>query len=405
MTINDSEKDTFYRNIFKNTQVGSIIKVIRPVSSESSISEITHLFNDNPDIDSMPVADTNGDIMGLIYKDKIDNLQSQSSSFWGAIFPEGKTIKNYIDLNCSSIDARKYIESALDQLISAGKENMFRDFIITNYNEYIGIGKVADLIVQINKVRNLSLAVSKKVQSFFINKNNEVKLPFDIYSYSSYSADLGGDFYKYMQIDEDTYMIGIFDVSGKDISASLFTASLSAFFSTVKFVFSGNLKEETIVENLNSMCYDQTSAWMFITGILVFINSKTRMLKYYNYGHPPGIFLTSYSVKSLKFSKIALPPLGAIKKQKSKENVKQVKLGACDRLFLYTDGLSEAQNIEGDLFGVKRIEKILSQNSNEPSEILFDKIKENLESFVKEKVFSDDVTLLLLDFDRMVNFD
>lgn len=396
------ENSEVVRSSFFENQVGSILKVVAPISKNASIKNIKEIFENNLDLKSLPVEDEIGSVFGIVTRERFLNYLS---SFWN-MFGE-KNIKNLIESNVTSLDAREYIEDSLSKIIKKEMEaNLFQDFLIFHSNTYLGIGNVFDLISQVTKIKNTALENAKKIQNFFINKNESVKVPFKIHKYINASSQLGGDFYKIFKISDSYFLISVFDVSGKNVPASLITVVLSSFFSTYENMTIKKNKDfdkNEFIETLNQVCFDQTNAWMFVSGILMFADIKKKELEYYNFGHPPAIFtINDFYLKKLKLfsKKTSMSPLG-ISPSLQKIKSMKIKIRRKLRVLLFTDGFPDAQNAEGEMFGIERIKKLIIENEQEVVDIFFTNLKNRLRDFTRQKVFSDDATLLLLDFQEL----
>ena len=403
--INDidvSDKEKYIREKFSENQLGSLLRIVPLVSENSSIESIHKIFECR-NLKTLPVEGRDGRLLGLIKKSSLKTLKASS---WSIL--KNRTIKHLIDKNMFILDSKEYIEKALLLLLEKEKEEIFEDFVIFNYNSYFGMGNFFELITQVSKLKNTALDNAKKLQMFFINKNESVRLPFKLYKYIVTSNRLGGDFYKVLKISEDKFLVSIFDVSGKNVPASLITVVLSSFFSTIENT--SLLKCETldyleIAKSLNKVCFDQTNAWMFVTGILLFIDTSKKELEYFNFGHPPALFAFPDEYKedsNILSTNRTLPPLGVSSFTPNLRNKSlKMKIKRNLKILMFTDGFPEAKNIDGEMFGTERIQRLTNNYVMKGAKILFTEIKDTLANFTKEKAFSDDVAILFLDFEEL----
>ena len=105
--------------------------------------------------------------------------------------------------------------------------------MIFYHGVYIGIGNFNKLLHHITQLRNLELKRAKEIQEYFMSMHTIKNVDFEIEVFTHMAHMLGGDFYKLIKINKYLSMAACFDVSGKNISASLLTSSLNSFFITL----------------------------------------------------------------------------------------------------------------------------------------------------------------------------
>jgi sigma-B regulation protein RsbU (phosphoserine phosphatase) len=131
---------------------------------------------------------------------------------------------------------------------------------------------------------------------------------------------------------------------------------------------------------------------MFVTAVYAVLYPDTGKLIYANAGHNPPLWLTSDG----KFERLTRTSmaLGVVEGTDVEERTIELQKG--ELLFLYTDGLSEAFSLEGDLFEEKRIIAALQAMGSESAENILQGIEEKLDEFVGDEEQFDDLTMLLL---------
>lgn len=201
------------------------------------------------------------------------------------------------------------------------------------------------------------------------------------------AKEVGGDLYDYFIRDEKLFFC-LGDVSGKGIPASLVMAVTRSMFRTIS---AHEDSPSAILSNLNNSLADMNETDMFVTFFLGVLNLSDGRLTYCNAGHNPPMILTD-SILNLPVE--ANLPLGVLKGMDFVEQ--EIQLHYDDALFLYTDGLSEAENNAHEQFGVYRIEAALHGRKN-----AFDHLKnmqKHVNDFVGSAPQSDDLTMLFLHY-------
>ena len=205
------------------------------------------------------------------------------------------------------------------------------------------------------------------------------------------AKEVGGDLYNYFFLDDTHVGFFIGDVSGKGVPAALFMAKANAMLRLIVKDFA--------IEQANAILCEDNVENFFLTAFIATLDLTTGELTYVNCGHEP-VFIYHDGVYS------ALPEeanfmLGCLPDFPFK--VQKAKLAPGDRLFLYTDGLSEAMNLQGDLFGKKRILDCLNANAGKNSEGIFDAMHEDIRAFVSGAEQSDDACMVALDFGKQAS--
>ncbi|WP_436516798.1 PP2C family protein-serine/threonine phosphatase [Ekhidna sp. To15] len=231
------------------------------------------------------------------------------------------------------------------------------------------------------------LEIAKKVQNFLFPKELPKIERLQIEAFYLPHHDVGGDYYDYIQIDENRFLACIADVSGKGVPAALlmsnFQASLRALVRQTK-----DLLE--IVTELNHTTFVSGNAENFITFFAGIYDFKTKNLEYINCGHNEIILKNGNNIELLNDGTTVLgmfDPLPFIETKKL-EKLEEFFL------FAYTDGLTETFNEKEEDFGFDRLLEIMKQDCPEDLSDLHDQILKSLNEFKGGRTFHDDITML-----------
>lgn len=231
------------------------------------------------------------------------------------------------------------------------------------------------------------LEIAKKVQNFLFPKELPKVERLQLEAYYLPHHDVGGDYYDYIQIDENRFLICIADVSGKGVPAALlmsnFQASLRALVRQTK-----NL--ERIALELNISTYTSGNAENFITFFAAIYDFKARTLEYINCGHNEIILKTDEGIQLLNEGSTILGminPLPFVNSEKI-ENISNFFV------FAYTDGLTETFNEQGEAFEFDRLQRLIKDNELEDLAGLHSTILSTLDEFRGAKPYHDDITML-----------
>ncbi len=231
------------------------------------------------------------------------------------------------------------------------------------------------------------LEIAKDVQSFLFPKNLPDSLHVEIKS-SYYPHDsIGGDYYDYIKLDEDSFIVCIADVSGKGIPAALL---MSNFQASLRILVRHNSDLKQIIKELNQLILENAKGERFITFFIALINTKEKTVKYINAGHNPPIFISNKEIRPLDKGTTIL---GVFNKLPT-INEQEIKYSGNSMLFAYTDGLTETSNEESEEYGIERLEKYLTDNYNLDLEKIHSSLYEELNKFRGTVRFPDDITYL-----------
>lgn len=238
------------------------------------------------------------------------------------------------------------------------------------------------------------LTVAREIQHAILprtfNLNMEDAGQVDIYASMLAAKDVGGDFYDFFPIDDHRIGFTIADVSGKGVPAAIFMAVSRTL---IKATGLRDLPSNECIKTVNDMLCGESVESMFVTVFYGIYDLKTGMIDFTNAGHnPPYILHADGSVEMLKTECNLV--LGAIEGMSFKNESLQLNPG--DAIVMYTDGVTEAENIEHAQFGESNLEAALSELKGAPSQQIVDTINAKVKEFAGDAPQSDDVTQLVI---------
>ena len=211
---------------------------------------------------------------------------------------------------------------------------------------------------------------------------------YTIFAMMDTAKEVGGDFYDFFAIDKNHNAMLVADVSGKGITAALFMMNAKALIK--ELVLSGKSPAEAIAEANSELC-ENNKARMFLTLFLAVLNTDNGEMTCVNAGHNPPLLNHNgiWEYKKIKHSMA----LGVSKKAKFSEVI--IKLEPKDSFFMYTDGVTEAQNTKNELYGEERLKEFLSNQKDYTPKTLLLAVRNELKTFAGEAPQSDDITMIM----------
>ena len=218
---------------------------------------------------------------------------------------------------------------------------------------------------------------------------------FDIHALMDPAKEVGGDFYDFFLVDDDHLAMVIADVSGKGIPASLFMMVSKTLIKT-QTIAKMDMDPSEILERVNTQICENNNLEMFVTVWLGILTISSGKLVYANAGHEYPALKHKGEAFALRKEKHS-PPLGAIEGIPFRKG--EVTLQKGDILYVYTDGVPEASDIEQHLLGTEQMVKILNQSDTEDPSKIDAFVRGKIDEFANGAAQFDDITMLCLRYD------
>ncbi|MCF0223578.1 MAG: PP2C family protein-serine/threonine phosphatase [Fibrobacter sp.] len=249
---------------------------------------------------------------------------------------------------------------------------------------------IAQLAIEKEKI-GTELTIATKIQNSILPRIFPPfpdRGEFDIFANMQPAKEVGGDFYDFFMVDNDHLALVIADVSGKGVPAALFMMAAKTVIKAQ--VMAGNSAASTLTATNNTFAASN-EAEMFVSVWLGIYEISTGIMRCSNAGHEyPAIKKANEHFKLYK-DKHGFVVGGLPNIQYSEY---ELKLSKGDTLFVYTDGVTEANNAQHELFGTNRmLDALNSAESDSPTSVL-QRVNEGIKDFVKDAEQFDDITML-----------
>ena len=231
---------------------------------------------------------------------------------------------------------------------------------------------------------------------------NEAKLgPFHIYGESVSASECGGDWWYHSQIDNKVYL-WIGDATGHGVPAALLTSAARAVASVIETI--PGITPGGALSMLNKAIHSTSKGEMMMTFFLACFDLETNKLTYCNASHDPPFYL-SHEVEGkpkrrdyVPLMDVNNPRLG--QDPNSEYNDFEMEVHEGDKIVFYTDGIVDVESPEGDQFGERRFLKSLCEINSQNVDATVVSVFDQLNQFKKETPLPDDVTLVVLEFEK-----
>lgn len=301
-------------------------------------------------------------------------------------------------LMCRPFDEALLVVSTVAfPMIMANAAGMFVfAFMVENLENERKMQAERDTLLREMERKNTELAIAAEIQQSFLPDTIAQIEGYEIAAVSVMAKEVGGDFFDVIPLEvvplgKGKLGIMIADVSGKGIPAALFMA-LSRIVVRVNATWYGK-RPSAAIRDANTIIANDSKSGMFVTLFYGYLDSATRTLTYVNAGHNPPIHYRASDGMLTDLTATGIV-MGALADAAYSQESVQMLTG--DVLILYTDGITEAENADLEMFGIERLEKIILASSRLPAKELIQEIFNATRSFTGDHPQSDDITLMVI---------
>jgi serine phosphatase RsbU (regulator of sigma subunit)/transposase-like protein len=300
----------------------------------------------------------------------------------------------------------KPIQKLTEGVLRIGDGNLDRALPVEGTDEFSEIArafneittkfkKAQENVVEQERLQK-EMQVAQEIQHALLPRRFPEIEGYDIATIYRAAKDVGGDYFDFVQIDDDTLGIIIADVSGKGVPGSLVMTMIRT---ALRLESRGNFSPTNILSSVNQFVADDVKKGMFITIFLITLDSKNRTISYASAGHNPMILYRKDSDDCYFLNTRGMPlgislPEGVTFEESLQAD--KVKLKKDDMLVVYTDGITEAMNKVGAQYGNDRLIEFIKKNSDVSPDEFTRKLDDDINRFTAGAAQNDDITLVVI---------
>ena len=249
------------------------------------------------------------------------------------------------------------------------------------------------MVVQERMRRELALAA--EVQQRLLPSHAPKSVGIEIAGFCEPARGVGGDYYDFISFDNSQLGVAIADVAGKGMPAALLMSTVQATLRslTARNGAPASYDLSSIVSKLNRLLFNSTNGEHYVTFFYATFDPVTQLLTYVNAGHNPPLYLADAGSEFRQLTSGGLVA-GAFEHAAYEQDTVQMKPN--DLLFLYTDGLSEALNVEGEEFGASRIMDTLKTIATLSADQIRDVVVRRVKEWCAGMSLYDDLTFVVM---------
>jgi sigma-B regulation protein RsbU (phosphoserine phosphatase) len=234
------------------------------------------------------------------------------------------------------------------------------------------------------------LDVARTIQQGLLPRSLPAEGWFQACGSSVASHQVGGDYFDAIPAGPDAWTAVVADVSGKGVSSALLASFLQgAFLAAIH----GDTSLDKRLQRINSFLIERTSGEKYATIFYCMLERGGR-LHYANAGHCPALIVRADGTpEPLAATSM---PVGLV--DSAAFEVQEATLASGDKIVIYTDGVTEAQNLEGEFFGRQRLRHVLAEHRADACQTIHDAIQSAVAAFTEGAPQADDITLVAIEY-------
>lgn len=399
-----SQKIIFHAEFARNkSETLSALKKPRDhVKPKHTVEKVAKLFLENHHLQSLPVVDQAIPV-GIVHRHQLMDIYF---SPYGRDLHGRKSIVQFMDTNPLIVEEDLPVELASQQITNNTRLSHVQDFIITRNGEYQGMGTILELLEKITamqisylKQENMRLAaeveVTRRLQQMLLPKEEELKQikELDIAGYMQPAEEVGGDYYDVLN-HNGRVKIGIGDVTGHGLESGVLMLMAQTAVRTLqiheeadsgKFLTTLN---RTLFENVQRMNADKSMT----LALLDYQDGTVRLS-----GQHEEILVIRHDGKVERVDTLDLGfPIGLEPDIAAFVGQRELTLQLNESVILYTDGITEAENIFGQQYGIERLCSVLHRHYQKSAAGMRQAVIGDITQFIGQQKIFDDITLVVL---------
>lgn len=240
------------------------------------------------------------------------------------------------------------------------------------------------------------LKIARRVQKRLLPPQLEQDACFEAAAFSESADEVGGDYYDTLRLSADQVAIIIADVSGKGISAAFHMSQMKGVFHSLA---DQHISPDYFMQRANRALASCLERGSFISAAFFVIHTSSRTVQYARAGHCPILYYRAAAGKA-EYLADQGAALGMLRHSGYDQLIKEnsITFQPGDLLILYTDGITEARNSQGEDFGFERLSRLVDEAHDLSASELVKQVIEALYSFTGTRNINDDYTLLVVKF-------
>ena len=379
-----------------------IMRMAPEIDSATLVKDVMELFQKDQTLLALPVREE-GKFIGAINR-KVLFFEQLGRPFAVDLYGK-KAIRTLLAKSQLTLDAGLDINAALAKLLEVDPGLTIDSFPVVTAGSCLGIVAVSDLMMKISENQAMLLKALKLLSARITEEVDKAsKIQRDLLPPPEFcsndisvsagvvtSSEIGGDFYDYFLLSEGSLGLVVADVSGHGVQAGMVTTAAKA--SLHSLIGKGVTTPAELLFGMNNAILATARQSLLMTCLIAVIDPANNRLSLANAGHNYPYIIRGKLDGPEMIQDVAGFPLGFEENCSYPEITTPFNPG--DTLFLYSDGIVECPDYNGEDFGYDRLEAVLARAGEYSPAELRDLVRKSAEKFTGSSAFEDDVTLLI----------
>ncbi len=298
------------------------------------------------------------------------------------------------------------IKKITEELYRVSKEGIVGGFHFTGYGEFAEISTAFNKMMRALKESEVKLTdqarlkremqLAQNIQQTLLPREIPKTEGFDIAARYQAAMEVGGDYFDFFYVDENSIGIAVGDVSGKGIGGAFV---MSIVRTALRLEARSKKNAAEVLSRLNETLDGEFKKGMYITLFYVILDSKKRIINYASAGHNPMILYRAETDRIYRLNPKGFPiglNLGDQRFFQKNITNERIALDKGDILLIYTDGITEAMNPEREEFGELRLLNAIKKYRDLDAESFSDALMDEIKKFTRKAPQSDDITFIVI---------
>jgi anti-anti-sigma factor len=240
------------------------------------------------------------------------------------------------------------------------------------------------------------LSIARRIQTALLPKQLPRIEGVELAAFNYPALEIGGDYYDFVRVDDDTLGVVVADVSGKGVPGSLVMTMIRT---ALRMEARGNYSAAEVMARMNDFVTEDMKKGMFVTIFYSILDSKNRIISYASAGHNPMILYRAETDETYFLNPrgfpvgISLPDDTLFRRS---IDVEKIKLKKDDMLVIYTDGVTEAMNESREQYGEERLLQLIKASGKLSPQEFIDRLSDNIKEFTGDQPQNDDITVVAI---------
>jgi transposase len=240
------------------------------------------------------------------------------------------------------------------------------------------------------------MQLAQSIQHTLLPKTVPESEGYEIAAEYDAAMEVGGDYYDFFEVDDNTVGMAVGDVSGKGIGGAFV---MSIVRTALRLEARGEKNAAEVLLKINNSLDGEFKKGMYMTLFYIILDSKRRIINYASAGHTPMILYRGKTDQLFRMNPKGFPiGLNVGDHKLFRKNIKNEKLNLNkeDMLLIYTDGITESMNPERDVYGEERLFRLIKQHHMDSPHEFADRLMEDIQLFTRGHPQNDDITFIVI---------